>query len=715
MTYPRSLLLLLTLGFCYAQEQAPSTAAPPPPAAARQEEHPLLETEKPLAWSQLTPDRIRTDISAAMKQYMDRIRAVENVKTPTYDNTFDILLNNFMLKDTCYRVELLARVCDSPEQRRLSAEIDEKYNQAKKALFQNERIWKILKNMTTPDWLRQQNPERQRAVTELMAEFRDNGADLPPERKAQFTANENELIALKRQFLANLSDARAEWKFDITDYKKTDTPIPDEYVRQENGRLYIRHHIARTALMIFPDAKMREALWRSLGTIGKGAHDNTAIIRRILAISQQQAELLGYASHADRVADRCTMKTGAEAAEYVRSRLQQLQPAYAKGMKLLQTIKAQETGNPQAELAPWDVPYYSYCVSCLYYRHLDGIDKLLSGDIVLQRILDHISGMYGLTFVERSTVYIEPGSNKKAPAGTVEVWHPSVRYFEIIDKTTRKNLGSFYLDLEFRENKNEGTFILPITSCRHTGSTSPCVLIASSRGIKELMYPEGIQCLLHELGHTLHLILTETNTNYLGFNTIPTDFIEFPSTLHANLAKRHNILMSMLQPAFSREAYSDYNFVKKHQDIQTRFHALCDSLLDLEIHMYGNRHAEQDPDAAAKEILHDYLYLNSNGDILSEYIPYCQNTFIFEGRYAGLFYTYCLSEELAADAFSRFSVQSMLFRRTILSKGNSKPAAELYRDFMGAPPQSDAFLRSLNLDAEEDEDNDANPSHASTL
>lgn len=680
-------------------------ALPPTPVLTRlpqSEKNPLLEISKPVQWSRLTPDQIHADIDMAIERYLSRIRTIETVENPSYEKTFSILMYNAILMDAFYRAEVLIRGHDSPEHRKLAAELDKKYNEAKSKLFHNERIWATIKKMVTPSWLRRQWIGRHNFVAECMAEFRNNGADLPPDLKVQFTASENELSTLKRQFAANLADARAEWKFDITDYKILDK-LPAEYIKQENGRRFLRYHIAESLLSICPDEKLREALWRSLETIGKGPHDNSALILRMISIRQKQAEMLGYANHADRIAARCTMNTGAQAAEYIRNNLQLLRPAYVRNMQLLQDIKARHTENPQAELAPWDIPYYSYLFSSIYLQHLTDIDKLLTGDMILRRIFDRLSSIYGITFSERSTVYLEPGSNKKAPDGMVEVWHPSVRYFEIIDTIDCTQRGAIYLDLEFRENKENGIWAIPITSYEFSMQKVHCAIISSTHGIQALMYPAGIQDMLHELGHTLHWFMDSVEENNLGFQPASTDFIEFASTLHADLSKQRDVLVSLLQPALSDDAYLDYIHVRDYQDIQNRFHMLCTSLLDLEIHMQGGRHATRNLDALENEILHDYLYINTKGDNLSEYIPYCRNAFIFSGRYSGLLYSYCLGEDLAADARSRFFTQSMHFRQTFLRQGNIKPAKELYRDFMGSPPRFDAFQRNLDLGCDKNE------------
>lgn len=690
-------LALLSLLPLHAE---PDGALPPPPLSYRipsSENNPLLEISKPLEWSRLLPDQIHADIDAAMRKYIERIRTAETVEKPTYDNTLLIFLENATLMDAFYRAEVLIRLRDSPEHRKLATELDKKYNQVKEALFHNEHIWPILKKMVTQDWMRRQYAGRHHFITRFMAEFRDNGADLPPDQQAQFIIRENELAALKRQFAANLADAQAAWTFDITDYKILDK-LPPEYVKQENGRRFLRYHIAETILGICPDEKLREALWRSLQTIGKESHDNSDLIRRILAVRQKQAEVLGYANHADRIASRCSINTGAKAAEYVRNSLQRLHPAYVRNMKCLQDIKAQLTENPQAELAPWDVPYYSYILSSIYLKHFVDFDKMLTSDMVLQRIFDRLSHMYGITFSERTTVYLEPGSNKKAPAGTVEVWHPGVRYFEITDKTSNARRGAIYLDLEYRENKETGIWTIPVTTYPHPLQKVHCSVISSSHGIQALMYPAGIQHMLHELGHVLHRFMSNTEQDYLGFQTSVDDFDEFTATLHANLAKRRDVLTSLMQPALTTEAYLDYNNLKEYEDIQTQFRILCESLLDLEIHMHGNLDVSQDLAASEKEILRDYLYLTPQGENLTEYLPFCRNTFIFAGGYSGLYYTYFRSEELATCARHRFFDESMRFRQTFLEKGYSKPASELYGNFMGIDPSPASIQRYLYLD-----------------
>ena len=76
----------------------------------------------------------------------------------------------------------------------------------------------------------------------------------------------------------------------------------------------------------------------------------------------------------------------------------------------------------------------------------------------------------------------------------------------------------------------------------------------------------------------------------------------------------------------------------------------------------------------------------------------------FQGGYAAGYYSYKWSETLSTDAFLRFKKDGLFnaetgaaYRKEILEPGDSKPAAEIYRNFMGRDPDPDALLKSQSL------------------
>lgn len=77
---------------------------------------------------------------------------------------------------------------------------------------------------------------------------------------------------------------------------------------------------------------------------------------------------------------------------------------------------------------------------------------------------------------------------------------------------------------------------------------------------------------------------------------------------------------------------------------------------------------------------------------------------IFAGGYAAGYYGYKWAEMLEADAFSMFQEEGVMNKKTaqryletILSKGGSVPADEMFRQFRGREPEIKALLKRDGL------------------
>jgi peptidyl-dipeptidase Dcp len=77
-----------------------------------------------------------------------------------------------------------------------------------------------------------------------------------------------------------------------------------------------------------------------------------------------------------------------------------------------------------------------------------------------------------------------------------------------------------------------------------------------------------------------------------------------------------------------------------------------------------------------------------------------QFSHIMAGGYSAGYYSYKWAEVLDADAFSKFKQDGIFSRQTaqsfrdnILSKGNTLPPMQLYKQFRGKAPTIDALLK----------------------
>ena len=86
----------------------------------------------------------------------------------------------------------------------------------------------------------------------------------------------------------------------------------------------------------------------------------------------------------------------------------------------------------------------------------------------------------------------------------------------------------------------------------------------------------------------------------------------------------------------------------------------------------------------------------------------CSFSHIFAGGYSAGYYSYKWAEVLSADAFSAFedagldddaAIQSMghKFRDTVLAQGGSRHPMEIFQDFRGRGPSTDALKRHTGL------------------
>ena len=685
--------------------------------------HPFLAPDFQIRWSTLVPEAVEPDIRHALELAKQRIEAIcaQDPAGATYESTFLALENaTEELGRGWGRLNHLDSVSDHPAQRealnKMLPEVSDFYS----SIPLNDRLWAAIKAVGESHLTAKLDPVRKRFVEETLNDFRQSGADLPPHQKQRVAEIEAQLSKLTQQYSEHLLDSTNAWELVITDESKL-AGLPDSAKAAAAANARAKNLAApawRFTLQLpsmFPvmqhlhDDGIRHQVWQASSNVGGyGEYDNTPLVWQILELRHEKASILGHPHFADLTILRRMAKTGRDALAFIENLHARIVPAFHADFRQLAQYKAAKTGQPVDSLEPWETAYWAerqrkdnYDLDDEALRPYFPVDGVMAG------MFEIASRLFGITIQQKETVFLEAGS---PPSDKVEVWHPEVSFYEIHDSESGAHLGSFYADWHPRESKRGGAWMNSLHT-GHPGEPHLGLIIGNMSppvdGKSALLTHNEVETIFHEFGHLLHGMLSQVPVKSLSGTNVPWDFVELPSQIMENFcwdrasldlfARHHETGEPIPQPLFdkmiaARNYLSASGFMRQ----------LAFAKLDLELHINLGKWLGRDLDEVDREILADYRapLKTDTPSMLRRF----GHLFSSPTGYAAGYYSYKWAEVLDADAFTRFQQEGVLnpqtgrdFREHILSKGNSAPADELYRRFMGRDPELEPLLVRAGL------------------
>jgi oligopeptidase A len=684
--------------------------------------NPFLDSSFQIRWSLLTPDLIAPAIDAALERAQVAIDAIGSREAVSldYDGAFLALERATEELNLAWgKVTHLQSVADSPALREAHNALLPRVSSFYAKIPLNAELWRRLKSVAEQPGAKALAGIHRRFLDETVADFRQAGADLPPDRRARLEVLQSELAQLTQKYSENVLDATNAWQLVIDDESRlAGLPAHAKAAARRNAEgkglgspdrpawRFTLHQPSQEPVMIYAeDEGLRRELWAAATAVGaQPPHDNTELIRRILTLRAEKAALLGRPHFADLVLQRRMAKSGERALDFMEDMKRRAQAAFANECRELEEFKARRLGQPAAALKAWEVGFWAEKLRQERYAFDDeALRPYLPMDRVIAGLFDLAGRVFGLRITER-------------PAGSFEAWHPEVKFYDMHDARGR-HLGSFYADWHPRESKRGGAWMGYLITGGPTaaGGRAPHLgyicgnMTPPAEGRPALLTHREVETIFHEFGHLLHHLLGEVEIKSLNGVNVAWDFVELPSQMMENwtweresldLFARHHETGAPIPEVIFQKMTAARNFRSACAVMrQVQF-----ARMDLLMHMRTAEFIEGDIEAKVRATVADCMIPTEppGRTIVKRF----NHIFSDPVGYAAGYYSYKWAEVLDADAFSRFKREGIFNARTgaefvahILSKGNSSDPMELYRGFMGREPDPKALLVRSGLAA----------------
>jgi peptidyl-dipeptidase Dcp len=228
-----------------------------------------------------------------------------------------------------------------------------------------------------------------------------------------------------------------------------------------------------------------------------------------------------------------------------------------------------------------------------------------------------------------------------------------------------------------------------------------------AEGVATLLSFDEVTTLFHEFGHALHGLFSDVDYPSFSGTRVPRDFVEYPSQVNEMWATWPSVLANYAVhfetgEAMPQELLDKVLAAQKFNQGFATTEYLAASLLDQALHQLT---PETVPDAG-EIVQFEADALAAAGVDLSEVPPRYRSAYFSHimGGYSAGYYSYIWSEVLDADSVEWFKENGGLerrngdhFRATLLSRGGSKEAMSLFRDFRGRDADVTPLLNRRGL------------------
>ena len=675
-------------------------------------ENPLL-TESPLPYGAPQFDKIKTEhYMPAFKEGIARAKAeidaiVANPDEPDFANTIEALeFSGETLNNVSSIFYNLLEADATPELQAIAEEISPMMTEYSMYVSLNEGLFERIRCV----WDRRDSlglePDQLRLLDETYKSFARNGANLSPEDKQTYSKYQEELSLLSLKFNNNALASTNAYKLNLTDEAQLEG-LP-QYVRdmgaataKDNGQqgwTFDLSYPSYSAFMKFSARpELRKQMYMAYNSIAFGGeYDNSEICLKIADLRLKTAQLLGYETYADYVVeDRM-----AENVENVYNLLDKLlEPSLPAARKEVARIYdyARENGYGESAIQPWDFSYWSEKYKASRFSLSD---EQLKPYFQLESCIDAVFGLatrlYGLQFTLRDDI---PG------------YHKDVKVYDVCDADGR-HLALFYADFFPRATKRNGAWMTSFRgqSIRDGVERRPLISIVTNfskptADAPSLLTHYELTTFLHEFGHSLQGMMAEGRYPSQTGTSVAWDFVELPSQIMENWAYEPEYLKPFAKHYETGEEIPDeliekISESKNYNVAYAQVRQLQFGFLDMAWHD-TDKPLEGSASEIEKKATAPVLVLpDAEGTCMSTSFSH-----IFSGGYSAGYYSYKWAEVLAADAWSLFKEKGIFskevatsFRENILSKGDTEPAAVLYRKFRGHDPEPEALLRAQGIE-----------------